>query len=93
MSNKAIIGTVIVVVIIVGGAFLLMQHHSDVMAEQATAAANATPVPTTTGTGMSANSDDSNAALTQDMTSVDTQMNGLNSDNASADQGLNNPNQ
>ncbi len=33
--------------------------------------------------------DDSNAALNQDLTSIDSQLNGLASDSASVDQGLN----
>ena len=47
----------------------------------------------TAGTVSANASGNSDAALNQDVNNIDGQMNGLNSDNASADQGINNPNQ
>jgi hypothetical protein len=52
-----------------------------------------TPSNATVTSSTSIAADSSNAALLQDMSSIDSQMNGLSSDSANADQGLNNPNQ
>jgi len=87
-----IIGIIVVIIVI----WLIIRgtSHSNVAA---------TPVDTGTsqaasagaGTnqvGASAN-DSSNASISQDTSNIDTQLNGLNSDNASADQSLNSKSQ
>lgn len=89
MSNQSIIGIIVIVVILGVGGYMLTNRHTTVSDTTSTTM----PTPTATGTGMSSNTDNSDAALAQDMTSVDTQMNGLNSDSVSADEGLNNSNQ
>jgi hypothetical protein len=45
--------------------------------------------PAASGSGAVTSSSDSDASLQQDASSIDSQMSGLNSDNASTDQGMN----
>ena len=60
---------------------------------QPTTGTTGTTQTTTTSVTSVSNTSNSDAALVSDMTSVDAQMSGLDSDSASADQGLSNPNQ
>ncbi len=94
MSKKAIIGTIIVIVVIGVGVWLHSNSRSDSMENETIGSPSAMKTPTTTTPGnlATSNKDTSDAAITQDMSSIDAQMNGLNSDNASADQGLSNQN-
>jgi len=74
---------VIVILIIIGGVWWYLSSSSS-------STPSTTPTQqtnTTSVTGANPN-DDSDAAMAQDATAIDTQMSGLNSDNASADQGL-----
>ena len=99
MSNisKIIIGLV-VVVLIAGGVWWYMNSNSSVAApatDQTSDQINTddTTYPTTStgntnSTNVSANTA-SDASIGQDTTNIDSQMSGLNGDNASADQGLN----
>jgi len=93
MSNKSIISTIVVVLVVVAGT-LLLTHHSTAPGVPVATTTPASTTPTVTNTqSITTSGDNSNAALAQDMSGVDTQMTGLSSDSANADQGLNNPNQ
>ena len=93
MSNsaKTIIGVIVVVVIVLIG-WAVMHRSSSTNSEYNSPEATTTNETQTTQTqtnGTSANtSDTSDAALNKDSAAVDAEMTGLNSDNASADQGL-----
>lgn len=91
MSTKASI--IIVVVCVIGfGGWWYMSHNksSSTPAPIYQTTAQATAVGSTTTVSSIDNSD---AALNQDLNKVDTQMNYLNSDSATAAQGISNPNQ
>src|SRR5580692_10654755 len=97
-TAKVVLGVVIVVIVVGLGWWYFASQQS--MSGNQGAYSNPAPtgtVSTTTqggqpaqqnGAGVSA-ANSSDAALANDVTSIDTQMNGLNSDSASADQSMN----
>jgi len=104
-KTSKIVLWVIVVVIVVGAAvwFFMKPNSAAPVGQGAPApmpqAAPIAPTAPTSATGnmppsaptglVTAPTDDSNAALNQDLTSINSQLNGLASDSASIDQGLN----
>jgi cytoskeletal protein RodZ len=92
---------VIILIIIVGGIWWWSSSQSASTASVTTTTTTTTtadnsPAPTTGPAGVTpveglstSPSDDSDAALNQDLNSVGTQLNGLSSDNAAVDAGLN----
>ena len=99
MSKKVIILIVIIVLVVLAGWwFMSQQSTSSPTANTTSQPANQTPRTNNVSGNVSANTaisakDNSDAALNQDLNNVDSQMNGLNSDNANASQSLTNPNQ
>ncbi len=102
MTTKGTVWTIIVIALIVLGGWWYMKggkdqsNYSSNMATSTVHTVNTQPTASTTvmsSTTISAsNQNNSDAALDQDSRNVDAQMNALNSDNASADQGLSNQN-
>lgn len=97
MSNTSKLVTIGVIVVVAVGAWWYMGNFSQTgTSKQQTAAENSSaPTGTQNTSGTSAGptvsaSASTDAALQQDAGSIDTQISDLNSDTASADQGLSN---
>jgi uncharacterized protein HemX len=83
-STKAIIAVVVLVVIAAGaGAYWYYTQHASTQTAE-TVAPGSSPEQTTLVTG----NDSSDAALQKDAAQIDTQLQGVASDNASADQAV-----
>ena len=84
MSKSAKIATLVVVIVVIAGIwwYVASDQSPEVPAYTQTVST------TTPENAPSSASDTSDAAITKDMANIDTQMNGLNSDSASADQSL-----
>lgn len=93
---------VIVVIVIVAAVWFFMMPNSSAPQGQGTPAPTSqnapaapvvqntpTPAPAAQGALQTAPTDDSNSALNQDLDTINNQLNGLASDSASIDQGLN----
>ena len=101
-TTGKVISGIVIVVVVVGGAFFLYQQMQPMTAIAPgpvnTTASNSvqqpvTPAPTAEQTAASVNplpsgTDTSDAGLTKDAASIDTQMSGLSSDNTSVTQSV-----
>ena len=99
-TSKIVLWVIVVIVVIGGIVWFVMGQNSAAPAGQGYSAPTsqnnpASPTSPTSATGntsgglSTAPADNSNAALSQDLASIDAQMTGLTSDSASIDQGLN----
>lgn len=80
---------IVAIIAIIGWVWYKGSSSNSLYQAPATTASDTSSASTQESTSMSASSDTSDAALQQDLGSVDSQMNNLSSDQSAADQGLN----
>jgi hypothetical protein len=93
-TSTVVVWAVIVIIVVVAIVWFVMGQNGAAPSAPAYPAptsqnAPAANVPSATGGLTASPSDTSNAALNQDLTDINNQLNGLASDTASIDQGLN----
>jgi hypothetical protein len=90
-TSKITIGVIIVIIAVIVWFLMAGKNPVSVQPTSSAPAPQNAPAPASTSSeGLSTSpTDTSNAALNQDLTSIDAQLNGLASDSANIDQGLN----
>jgi hypothetical protein len=94
MTSKSIMGIIATVVLIGGGIWVFSNRQTTTPPQDSTgrmAPVSQSIGTTTTGFSLISTSN-TDAALTQDMVTVDTEMAGIDADTASVDKGLSNQN-
>lgn len=90
-NSKIILGVLIIIIIGIIWWGMAGQSGAPAPVNQPPTSQNNPPATQNTpaNSGLPASTDNSDVALTQDLSLIDSQMNKLNSDSASVDQGLN----